>query len=612
MEIARCDESLPPLIAAPNWSYIRRRRLIILLRLAVIASACWLAALKIAAAAPPQADDDGAVSISDQENSASADAVARIASMQPQLPPATAPGAAGPSAARSAAASPLGLGASLRRLGGPRGPQASAPPVIGDRFGGGLSCITIPVMSGPGIALPRTIQAGSSSVPFQFPLSGAIGDPLRITSPNEPPAFPSRTFLTTGDYDQANQAFQNGGNVPLQNNPDFNQDAQNAILASAPAGAVLPNGPTSAGGGTVQPLSTQAVLDPSSTDPANGRVLTNDDLFFIRGNYLFIPNVVFGPDQPTVVCINSASAGAAVLGTVKLAENTSPLPRDRVFFNYSLFDNTSMPGGRSVNRFIPGFEKTFFDQLTSIEMRFPFAATISPELAFSNAGVNTVDDVVFGNLTVVFKGLLYQTDVWAYSGGLQVAVPTAPDLNVSLVDGTKVVAVDNESVHLMPFLGALYTPNERLFMQGFLQLDADANGNPVSINPRMLGLTEIGRLHDSTFMYADFNIGYWLYRSEESWLTGFAPTFEVHYNTSLDKSESLASQGFVVGRVLNQFSNLNLTAGCYFELGLDSTFVVGYTAPLGNGADQQFDGELRAFFTHRFGANTRANRVSIL
>jgi hypothetical protein len=33
---------------------------------------------------------------------------------------------------------------------------------------------------------------------------------------------------------------------------------------------------------------------------------------------------------------------------------------------------------------------------------------------------------------------------------------------------------------------------------------------------------------------------------------------------------------------------------------------------LGNGADQQFDGELRAFFTHRFGANTRANRVSIL
>ena len=102
-------------------------------------------------------------------------------------------------------------------------------------------------------------------------------------------------------------------------------------------------------------------------------------------------------------------------------------------------------------------------------------------------------------------------------------------------------------------------------------------------------------MNDTTFLYADFNVGYWVYRSEETSLTGFAPSVELHYNTSLETSEFLASDGFVVGGNLSQISNLNLTMGFYFEFALDNTLVLGYTAPIGNRADQQFDGELRAF-----------------
>jgi hypothetical protein len=623
MEIARLDGGLTEPIVAPDWSDFARRQLWAFLKLALIAAACWLAAVRISAATPPDSSATGSQATDlIAEAMTSDEVVARIASMQPQLPsgaaptpPTTRPGAGG--------ASPLALGASLRRLGGPRGPQASAPPVIGDRFGGGQSCITIPVMVGPGAGVLRTIQAGPRSVPFVIPIEETPGfgttqllmpaqQPLQITSANQPPAFPSRTFLTVGDYNQANQAFQAGNPIALQDNPQFNQDAQNALNASFPAGTVLPNGQIAAGGGTAQPQSTAAILDQAASGPPDGRFLSEEDLFFIRGNFLYIPNVVLGPNQPTVFCVNPASAGAAVVGTVKLAENTSPLPRDRVFLNYSSFDGTTLPGGPTVNRFTPGFEKTFLDQLMSVEMRFPFAATISPDLLFDNGAVNTVDDVVFGNLSAVFKGLLYQNDVWAYSAGLQVAVPTAPELSITLLDGSRILLIENESVHLMPFLGALYTPNERLFMQAFLQLDVDANGNPVAINPGMQGLREIGRINDVTFLYADLNLGYWLYRSEETWLTGFAPSIELHYNTSLEQSEVLASQGFLIGSVRKQVSNLNLTAGCYFEIGLDSTFVLGYTAPLGNGSDQQFDGELRAFFTHRFGPNTRATRISAL
>jgi len=584
----------------------KRRRDVVVFMSWVLCAVCQLSLSGITLAAPPETlDDQMVLPAEDSEDTSENSVDAEVAAfMQPQ----TRAPAQQPAPGRRPT-SPLALGASLSRLGGPQGPQAFAPPVIGDRFGGGQSCLTIPVMVGRGTPFNQKVQAGSSSVPFQGVGSGAAG-PLRIVSPNEPPAFPSRVFTSVGDEQAVNNIFKAGQNIPLQNQPQFNQDAQNALVGANPAGTVLPTGQTSAGGGTAQPLGTEAVLDTASSPPQNGRDLESDDLFFIRGNFLFIPNVFFGPQQPTEVCINPASSGAAVLGTPKLAENCSPLPRDRFFFNYSLFDDTPLtPEGQTVHRFSPGFEKTFLDEMASIELRFPFAATINPDLLLTQSGITPDDDVIFGNISVILKGLLYQTEEYAFSAGLQVTTPTAPDLNVSLIDGTRIVSIENESVHLMPFIGLLHTPNDRFFAQAFLQIDADTNGNPVAINPTLQQLREIGRLHDSTFMYVDVNVGYWMYRSTETRLTGFAPTVELHYNTSLEESEFLASDGFIIGSNLQQISNLNLTVGSYFELGLDNSLVLGYTLPIGNGVDHQFDGELRAFFTHRFGASSRASRI---
>ncbi len=154
------------------------------------------------------------------------------------------------------------------------------------------------------------------------------------------------------------------------------------------------------------------------------------------------------------------------------------------------------PGGVSVNRFVPGFEKTFFDRRASIEMRFPFAASISPDLMQSTAGISNSNAMVFGNMSIVYKEYIRRTDTFVASWGLQTALPTAPSLSVALQDGPQLLAVNNRSVHLMPFLGALYTPTDRFFAQGFLQLDVDANGNPVYVNPTLERLSFAGRLHD--------------------------------------------------------------------------------------------------------------------
>jgi hypothetical protein len=111
-------------------------------------------------------------------------------------------------------------------------------------------------------------------------------------------------------------------------------------------------------------------------------------------------------------------------------------------------------------------------------------------------------------------------------------------------------------------------------------------------------------------MYLDFNTGYWLYRgSRGGMLTGFAPTLEFHYNTSLAASPFLASNGFMIGSNLAQVSNQSATVGCYLEYDGKTTLALGYTVPFGNAADQQFNGEFRAFLTRRFGTTTRASRV---
>ena len=38
----------------------------------------------------------------------------------------------------------------------------------------------------------------------------------------------------------------------------------------------------------------------------------------------------------------------------------------------------------------------------------------------------------------------------------------------------------NQSVHLLPFVGGVWTPSDRLFFIGFMQFDLDANGDPIN------------------------------------------------------------------------------------------------------------------------------------
>ncbi len=296
------------------------------------------------------------------------------------------------------------------------------------------------------------------------------------------------------------------------------------------------------------------------------------------------------------VNVPSPSTGLGPTGRLKVAEGNSPLPRDRAYFHYGLFGNAAVGASRTeLQRFTPGFEKTFGHDLFSLEMRFPFAASLDSQQVGGPGGL-IGHDAEFGNLAVYLKALLWFNSRWVFSAGLGATAPTAEDVQLRLADGTPLVQIQNESVHLQPFFAGIYAPNDRLFVQGFLQFDVDCNGNSVLVNPGG-GLQPAGRLNDATYLFADLGIGYWLYQSSTRHLTGIAPTLELHYNTSLQAADYTTAGGLLVGNFGDHVETLNLTVGSTFAFGDRAHLTVGYITPLG-AADRQLDGGLRALFDY--------------
>jgi hypothetical protein len=292
------------------------------------------------------------------------------------------------------------------------------------------------------------------------------------------------------------------------------------------------------------------------------------------------------------------------LRTLKLAENNSPIPRDRFFFTYNYFNNVILDGGGriNVNRYIAGAEKTLFDGMASLELRIPFSSTINSD---QYTDERNFTDTEFGNVTLIYKHVLAETERTILAGGMGLVFPTADDARLFDVDGVQLVHLNNDMVRLQPYLGLAHKFNDRLFFQSFVQLDVMPRGNriygavePVPAQPLPL----LGRLDDQPLLFADGSINWWLYRDESPFrkgLTGIVPSLELHYTSSLNNADSIrVSQPTAFGTdaidirsMINRFDYLNLTFGTHFVFGRGATITPGLVIPLRKGYDKEFDGE---------------------
>jgi hypothetical protein len=306
----------------------------------------------------------------------------------------------------------------------------------------------------------------------------------------------------------------------------------------------------------------------------------------------------------------------------KISENDSPLPQDRVFFDYNHFQNGIQLGSGFANldQFTFGVEKTLLEGLASVELRAPFADGLS---ANQPAGAYGAQGYQFGDMTLALKVPLQQCDNYIISAGCAVTLPTASDANYTQTGivntfTTANYLIHNNSVHLLPYVGAEWDINDCWYMIGFAQFDFDANGYRVDETPAAglaLGPTSSSRYFDQNLVYVDLGIGNWLYRAPcAPILTGIVPSVELHYTGTLQNAYTVNEALTGVPAVTNLANQniLDLTAGVHFLFGPLTDLTVAAVAPLRRTvistdatgdvvrANALFDSELIVQFNRRF------------
>ena len=387
------------------------------------------------------------------------------------------------------------------------------------------------------------------------------------------------------------------------------------------------------------------------------------DLFGVTGNYF----LGYVSENGAVSANDSANLGSS--RRFKMGESTSPIPRDRVFFLYNLFrlpyrteevasgvepeggfpSELDGPGPGSlitdsdgdgeelntrnfdVNRFTFGMEKTFFDGWMSAELRIPFSRTISSSILAREDEIPGEQSTELENISVAFKSYIYRTQNTGFTGGFILNLPTADDFKFEQEFGDAVDADDNvvqleheinvrnQSVHITPFVGLLVVPTERLFVQGFAQLDVPLNGNTTTFIPAIdeapAGEIQKFKLDDQTLLQLDISAGYWIYLNPEaSFITGIAPMVEFHYTSTINDADILIFENTalgtdylgVLGNTNNRLDIYNVTAASSIRIGQRGYVTLGAVFPLSRGkGNNLYDWEFQFQLNYLFGTNNQ-------
>jgi hypothetical protein len=290
----------------------------------------------------------------------------------------------------------------------------------------------------------------------------------------------------------------------------------------------------------------------------------------------------------------------------KIADNQSPMPQDRVFFNFNYFNDVNRAinrkfaaplGGIQIYRYVAGFEKTFGDGMGSIGFfdSINNLSAVSPRPGLG--GTHTA----MGDLNMFTKFVLYSQwddpsptpsytspglsplgggrNGFLLSGGALFSFPTGP--------GGFAGAGFSKSfrdTNIQPFLGYYYSQGN-FYLQGFEALNIPLDH------------------HDVLSLYNDVGIGYYLYRNQnmDTLITAFAPTFEVHANVPLNHTD--------FGKVTDPVGTstiVDLTLGGNIQLGRNAVVLLGAVTPVTG--PRPFAVEAIALLNIYFGGRNGRNR----
>ena len=220
---------------------------------------------------------------------------------------------------------------------------------------------------------------------------------------------------------------------------------------------------------------------------------------------------------------------------IKIGENESPRPMDRVYAMYNYYSDVAGSGlaaggtGAQVHREMFGGEKTFLGGNASVGLRLPI---------FQTFGTTSVSSAQLGDTSLIFKYAFWNNrrtgDV--LSAGMVLTLPTGKALQVP---GESSV----NSTYFQPWVGGIWHI-ENLYFLDFTSLAIPTDAR------------------DIQFFFESFALGYLIYRNNDrnALLRAVVPDAEFHVNAPLNH-QSLTSVpiGFP--------PTVDFTGGCLVFLG---------------------------------------------
>ena len=292
----------------------------------------------------------------------------------------------------------------------------------------------------------------------------------------------------------------------------------------------------------------------------------------------------------------------------KVAENNSPLPQDRIGFNYNFLHNVynGTLDGLRVNDDLSEYrlfaEKTLFCDRLSVDLMIPFYFTSRYDPGDDLLLVGPETDYAFGDIAFGMKYLLHRSESAALSAGLRVEAPTNDEITQTGQLNFFYATVNDDVWHFTPYAALLMTPSDRFFVQSFLSY---------RLNSGSLESEEFGPIRQQTYLMADASAGYWIYRNPGNrGLTGIVPTVELHYTGAFDEE---SPDNTVTNTIYGKTDVLNLTAGLTALINDRTSMAVGVSVPLLDnptslpfttstvGTDRRYDWALMVNMNYYFG-----------
>jgi len=293
------------------------------------------------------------------------------------------------------------------------------------------------------------------------------------------------------------------------------------------------------------------------------------------------------PQPPPLPPPGKASSFVASVRGLKISENQSPAPQDRVFYTFNFFAEVNQHlnqkfqasvDGLRVFREVMGFEKTFHDGDGSFGVRLPINTVSANSTITGNFAKLAGTSTAVGDLSFFAKYVFLRDPATGslLTGGLAISTTNGP----RQFAGAKYLA-SLDSTSIQPFVGYIWR-RDRFYLHGFSAIDTPAS------------------THLATMVFNDVGIGYFVLKSTDpqDWLTAIAPTFEVHVNSPLTHGDWTNRND--PGGVPNV---VNLTYGINFEFNRRSILTFGMVTPVTG--PRPFDYEVVALLNVFYGRTRR-------